>query len=74
MIKVTKLNGSQMIVNADLIETLEATPDTVMTLTNDDKWVIRESPDEIVERVVAYRRAIHDQTPRVISNEPDTNN
>lgn len=58
MIVVTRLNGSELVVNADMIETLEATPDTVMTLVNEHKWVIRESVEEIVERVVAYKRDI----------------
>lgn len=68
MIKVTRLNGSEMFINADLIETLEATPDTVVTLTTDDKWVIRETPEEVVARVVAYKRLIHGDLPRVIES------
>jgi flagellar protein FlbD len=58
MIAVTRLNGTQMMVNADLIETLEATPDTVMTLTNEHKFVIRESIDEVVARVIAFKRQV----------------
>ncbi len=58
MIAVTRLNGTQMTVNSDLIETLEATPDTVMTLTSEHKFVIRESIDEVVARVIAFKRQI----------------
>ena len=59
MIHVTRLNGSELVLNAELIETVEATPDTVISLTNDHKWVVRESVDEVVARVVAFKRRIH---------------
>lgn len=57
MIRVTRLNQTEFVVNADLIETVEATPDTVITLTTERKYVVREPVDEIVGRVVAYKRA-----------------
>lgn len=63
MIKVTRLNGSELVLNADLIETIEATPDTVLSLTTEHKYVVREDVEEIVSRVVAYKRAIF-QGPR----------
>jgi flagellar protein FlbD len=59
VIKLTRLNGSELLINSDHIETVEATPDTVITLTNEHKWVVRETPDEVVERVVAYKRRVH---------------
>lgn len=58
MIKVTTLGGKQLVINADLIETLEATPDTVLTLTNGRKYVVAETVEEVVERILAYRRQI----------------
>lgn len=58
MITITRLSGTEMVINAELIETVEATPDTVITLTNDHKWVVRESVEAVVERVVAYKRRI----------------
>lgn len=58
MIKVTRLNGSELVINAELIQTIEATPDTVLSLTTDQKYVVREDVEEIVSRVVAYKRAI----------------
>lgn len=57
MIRCTRLNNTEFIVNADMIETLEATPDTIVTLTNERKYVVRESVDEIINRVIAYQRA-----------------
>ncbi|HHY95614.1 MAG TPA: flagellar FlbD family protein [Firmicutes bacterium] len=56
MIKLTKLNGQSVVLNAELIETVEATPDTVISLTTGRKLLVKEDPDEITRRVVSYRR------------------
>jgi flagellar protein FlbD len=58
LIFITRLNGRLFVVNADLIETVEATPDTVVTLTSGSKYIVRETVDEIIRRVVAFRRRI----------------
>ncbi|NUN48106.1 MAG: flagellar FlbD family protein [Candidatus Brocadiae bacterium] len=58
MIKVSRLNGKEFVVNADLIQSMESTPDTVITLTTREKVVVRESIDEIVKRVVEYHRSV----------------
>lgn len=58
MIELTRLGGETLVVNADLIETIEATPDTVVSLTTGRKLVVREAADEVIERVVAYRRRL----------------
>lgn len=55
MIEVTRLNGSVFVLNADLIETVESTPDTVVTLLNGHRYVVKESPEEIVDRAASYR-------------------
>lgn len=55
MIEVTRLNGNPMLINSDLIKSAEASPDTVLTLIHGDKLMIRESPTEIIEKIVAYR-------------------
>jgi uncharacterized protein YlzI (FlbEa/FlbD family) len=55
MIEVTRLNGNPMIVNSDLIKIAEASPDTMLTLIHGEKLIVRESCDEIVEKVLAYR-------------------
>jgi len=46
-------------VNADLIETLESTPDTVVTLTSGNKLIVRDRPDEIQAKIIEYKRAIY---------------
>lgn len=58
MIKVTRLDHSELVVNAELIETVEATPDTVITLTSGKKLVVSEDVEEIVRRVMEYRRDV----------------
>ncbi len=55
MIKLTRLNGSELIVNSDLIETVEETPDTVVTLTTGHKYIVSEPASLIVKRVVQYQ-------------------
>lgn len=62
MIAVTRLNGSLVVVNAELIEFVETTPDTLVTLTTGRKVNVRESVEEVIERVLAYRRSCHPQT------------
>lgn len=59
MIKVTRLDHSELVVNAELIETVEATPDTVITLTSGKKLVVSEDVEEIVRRVMEYRRDVY---------------
>lgn len=60
MIKVNRLKSREheFVLNAELIETIEETPDTVITLTNGKKLIVEESMDEIVRKVMDYRRAI----------------
>ena len=58
MIAVTKLNGQNVIINAELIKMVEQTPDTLVTLTTGDHMMIRESVEEVVERAIEYARRI----------------
>ncbi len=58
MIQVTHLNHTPFVLNSDLIEQIESTPDTVITLTNHQKLTVLETAEEIVERVRLYRQSI----------------
>ncbi len=55
MIHLTKLNGNSMVLNSDLIKTAEASPDTMLTLINGEKLIVREDCAEVAERVMVYR-------------------
>ncbi|MBC9783422.1 flagellar FlbD family protein [Heliobacterium chlorum] len=57
MIKLSRLNKTELVVNAELIETIESTPDSVVTLTTGKKLVVLDSTDEIIAKVIAYRLA-----------------
>ena len=58
MIEVTKINGVKVLVNPDLIELVEETPDTVLTLTTGKKIIVKESRQEIKNLVILYRKDI----------------
>jgi len=56
MILLTRLDGKELVVNADHILTVEATPDTVVALTSESHLMVKESPEQIMEKVAAWRR------------------
>jgi len=58
MIAVTRLNDKRFILNAELIKTVEKTPDTMITLTTGDKMMVKETMEEVVQRAVEYGRLI----------------
>jgi flagellar protein FlbD len=65
MINLTRMNRTPMVLNADLIEHIETTPDTVISLTNGQKYVVLEAAQEIVAKVIEYRRQILDRALNV---------
>ncbi len=67
MIKITRLNGSTLVVNSDMIEFLEATPDTIITLTTGRKVIAKESVNELIDKVVEYKRRFLQIIPEVKS-------
>ena len=58
MIQLTALDGRDVVVNALLVERIEAVPDTVITLTTGNHYVVREAVDEVVQRAVDYLRSL----------------
>ncbi len=56
MITVTRLNDQALVINAELIKTVESTPDTLITLINGDRMMVKESMEEIVRKAVEYGR------------------
>lgn len=69
VVRLTRLDGTEVVVSAELIEMLEATPDTVVTLTTGRKLVVRESVDEVVRRVREYRRDVCGCRPEGVDAE-----
>ena len=65
MIRLTRLNRAPMVLNSDLIEHIDVTPDTVITLTTGQILRVRETADEVVERIVEFRQRVlgHDAPP-----------
>ncbi|WP_281746158.1 flagellar FlbD family protein [Thermanaerovibrio acidaminovorans] len=58
MIELTRFGGGKFVVNCELIETVEATPDTVVTMTNGHRYVVKEPPEDIIEKVVRFKRRL----------------
>lgn len=58
MIEVTRLNQKGFVLNCEWIETVESTPDTVITLTNGKKYVVAENVEEIIKKVIEYKQKL----------------
>ena len=71
MIQLTRINHQEITVNSDLIEHIEATPDTVLALTTGQKLMVLESPAEIVRRVIDFRRRIVSTAPELMARDAD---
>lgn len=71
MILLTRFNGVKFYLNADLIQTIEGTPDTVITLTNNTKVLVKESPERVLERVIEYQRLVRNPRPIHDSGQQD---
>jgi len=81
MIKITRLNRVPLILNSDLIEHIAVTPDTVITLVSGQKFMVLESAEDVVEKVISFRRMIlksggcavlEASSPQLVVREPET--
>jgi flagellar protein FlbD len=63
MIKLSRLNGSQILVNPDLIEHVELSTDTVVTLTNGTSFIVKEHAEDILELIVEFKRSLFGKLP-----------
>lgn len=59
MITVTRLNGKKFYINAELIQMVEATPDTVITLVNHEKYIVKDPAEEVVRRIIDYKNRVY---------------
>jgi flagellar protein FlbD len=69
MIRLTRLNSAPIVVNSDLIEHIDITPDTVIAMTTGQVFRVRESAEEVIARVVQFRRRILE--PALVEDKPD---
>ena len=67
MIEVTRLNDKKMMLNAELVEMVEETPDTVISLTNGKKFVVKESEKEVRELVISYKKEVFADLCQIIA-------
>lgn len=58
MIEIHRLSGKKVLLNAELIVSIESTPDTLVTLANGEKWIVAETDSELKERILEYKRKI----------------
>lgn len=72
MIVVTRLNGPQFAVNPDLLQRIESTPDTILTLIDGTKYIVAESMEEITALVIAYRARVVAATMELTGQEDTT--
>lgn len=70
MIRVTRFHDDEIVLNAELIESIEARPDTIITLTTGKKILVTESVMDVVRKVIEYRQVIR---PIIRTNAPDEN-
>lgn len=68
MIELTKINNKKVIVNCELIEYAEANPDTVISLTDGNKFVVKETTGEVMEKVIEYKRKIFVESWQKVKN------
>ncbi|HSL57010.1 MAG TPA: flagellar FlbD family protein [Acidimicrobiales bacterium] len=71
MILLRRLNGSPFGVNADLIERIEITPDTVITLVDGTKYVVADSCDDVIDRIIEFRARILADAERLADADPN---
>ena len=69
MIKLNRINGKEVVINSELIEILEATPDTVITLTTGKKYIVEESVEDVIEKVVDFKKKIYANLYQCYGNE-----
>ena len=58
MIRLTRLNHAELVVNSDLIEHVDSTPDTVISMTTGQKFMVRETAEEVIQKAIEFRRKI----------------
>ncbi len=75
MIELTRLNGEKITLNAELIETVESRPDTLITLTTGNRIMVKEKAPDVISRTLEYRRSVNmlsrDDIKKIIAEETE---
>ena len=61
MIKLEKLNGTTIVINAELIESVEAAPDTVINLATGNRYLVKNSVDDVIAKIVEYKTKVYSE-------------
>ncbi len=69
MVKLTKQNGEEFYLNIELIEVIKEVPHTVIITTNEDKYLVKESAEEIIKRIIEFRRKIYYDKDMVVKGD-----
>jgi flagellar protein FlbD len=69
MIEVNRLNGKSFLINCDLIKTIESTPDTLITLTTNEKVMVQNSIEDILNKTMNYRKRLYQEAPVLLSQK-----
>jgi flagellar protein FlbD len=69
MIRLFRLNGVMIVLNADLIETVESTPDTVITLTNGRKYVVTNPLEDVLDQIVQYKTKLYSAGSKQVAEQ-----
>ena len=72
MIQVKRLDGQDMILNAELIFSIQKTPDTLISFTTGERLMVQEEMTEVMEKVMLYRRTINAALPHLLENDDET--
>lgn len=63
MIQLSRLNGKEFVVNCEMIKIIESTPDTLITLVSGEKLMVRESPEQVIQATMNYRKRLYQEPP-----------
>jgi flagellar protein FlbD len=69
MVKLHRLNGDEFVLNPNHIELIEERPDTVITLVNDRKYIVKERCDDVLNLIIEYNKCIHMNVKKVVVHE-----
>ncbi len=68
MIKLHKLNGDEIVINAELVESIESVPDTKIILTTGNQYIVKETPEEVIQKIIDYKSKIESKKTRILNS------